>query len=123
MLKNCRALVALSSAMIVFGVETSCASDPTGGIPREVITQVPQINPTTIHFEIENLPVGAFPKLTATEEALPSQERGKLAYARYAERVAIERGWCTKGVYPPNEVSVAMGAGRRITKFTVECKQ
>ena len=101
----------------------SCASDPTGGVPREIITQVPQINPTMIHFELENLPASAFPKLTAAENALPAQERVKLEKAKYAERIAAERGWCPLGIYPLRAVTVQMGAGRRITRFTVECKQ
>ena len=100
----------------------SCSIDPTGGAPREVILPLPLDNPTEIRFEIENLPVSAFPELTPFENSFPPQERVKIEKKKYAERIAKERGWCPSGVKLPKSVTAHIGTGRYITYFTVECE-
>ena len=100
----------------------SCSIDPTGGAPREVILPLPLDNPTEIRFEIENLPLSAFAELTPFEKSFPPQERVKIELKKYAERIARERGWCANGVKLPKSVSANIGAGRYITRFTVECE-
>lgn len=83
---------------------------------------MPSTNPTRIRFEIENLPLSSFPKLSVAEQALPARERTRLELSKYAERVISERGWCPNGIYPLTGSSVDVGGGRRVDKFTIECK-
>ena len=116
--------VNVSMAMIAsLWLATSCASSSTRGASREVITPIPEVNPTRVRFEIENLPASAFPKLSAEDRALPARERARVELWRYAERVITERGWCPKGTLPFKGSSAEIGAGRYIDRFTIECKQ
>ena len=112
----------IATAALLSGL-VSCVSDPTLTAPREIVTQIPQANPTVIHFEYENLPSSAYPTLTGEENALPSSQGILIWNKKYAERVARERGWCPNGVKAPKAVTGFVGAGRRITKFSVECEQ
>jgi hypothetical protein len=109
--------------MLIGFVLTSCASDPTGGLPRAVIREVPIGNPTEIHFELENIPASEYPKLSAEENSMSSYDRVRMSEWKYAQKIANERGWCPLGVLPPKNVVGHVGGGRRITFFKVECVQ
>lgn len=109
--------------MLASVFSTACASDPTGGLPRAAIREIPIGNPTEIYFELENIPASEYPKLSAEEKLVSSYDRVRMEKWKYAQKIANERGWCPFGVLPPKNVVAEIGAARRITRFKVECKR